>query len=141
MTFICSYAFYSCTALKSIEIPDSITTIEYCAFDDGCDTLEQRETNGTHYNPDTQRWLCQRFHNLPIHQACHCANNLLQSLHTLSALVQQNKHALTITDAMGMTPLHILCCKTNVTVEMVQVVVEDPSVLTQTNINNCTPFQ
>ena len=43
---------------------------------------------------------------------------------------------------MGMTPLHILCCKTNVTVEMVRVVVEgNPSVLTQTDVTDCSPFR
>ncbi len=104
-------------------------------------------TYGTNYHPDTATWLRQRFDNLPIHQACYYVNDDTQSaVDHLSTIVQQNKQALVATDAMGMTPLHILCCNPHITAEMVRVIVgekeEDASaLLTHTDVTGNTPLQ
>ena len=47
------YVFGYCSSLTSVTIPDSITTIDYYAFD-GCDSLAYNEENGLKYlgNPD-----------------------------------------------------------------------------------------
>ena len=43
---------------------------------------------------------------------------------------------------MGMTPLDILCCNPHATAEMMQIMVEaEPSLLTHTDVTECTPLQ
>ncbi len=136
----------SCKLLQSIHIPNTVETIEEGAFY-GCHTLENRLENGTNYHPCIYTWLCRRFDNLPIHQACYYANDDAQSgaVDHLSKLIQENHRALTATDAMGMTPLHILCCNPHITVEMVRVIVEkeeDASrLLAHTDVTGSTPLQ
>ncbi len=135
-------AFFECSSLRSIYIPNSVKTIGCDAFR-GCDTLEERLKNGTNYHSDTATWLRRRFDNLPIHRACYYANDDdAQSTVDLSTLVRDNHQALAATDAMDMTPLHILCCNPRVTAEMMQLVVEnDPSLLTHTDVTGETPLQ
>jgi len=141
-------AFNACTSLQSIHIPETVTDIQATAFCD-CTRLEQRQQNGTNYHPETMQWLRQRFHNLPIHQAYYYfGSNTRQSTSTSSppnllplSLLKSNKQALVSTDAMGMTPLHILCCNPNVTVEVVKDLVgEDHSLLTRSDIAHNTPL-
>ncbi len=126
VTTIEDYAFCYCLSLKSIDIPIGVKTIKMNVFP-ACDTLKQRLKYGTNYHPHIGTWLRRRFDSLPIHQACYDANDDAQSgvVDHLSTLVQQQyKQALTATDAMDMTPLHILCCNPHITAEMVRVVVE-----------------
>ncbi len=145
VTTIVRSAFCDCKLLQSIHIPNTVETIGEDAFLD-CDTLEQRLENGTNYHPDTATWLRQRFDNLPVHQACYYANDDAQSaVDDLSKLIQENKQALTATDAMGMTPLHILSCNPHITSEMVRVIVEREegasTLLAQTDVTGNTPLQ
>ncbi len=137
------YAFGYCKLLQSIHIPNTVETVENRAFY-GCDTLEDRLESGANYHWDTETWLRQRFDNLPIHEACYYANDDTQSaVDHLSTIVQQNKQVLAATDAMGMTPLHILCCNPHITAEMVRVIVEqgEPSLLIETDVTGNTPLQ
>ncbi len=141
VTTIKWYAFYRCKLLQSIHIPNTVETIRYGAFE-GCDALERRLKNGTNYHPDIETWLRQRFDNLPIHRACYDAYDAQSAVDHLSKLIQDNHQALTKTDAMGMTPLHILCCNPHATVQMVQLLVEkDSSVLTHSDVTESTPLQ
>ncbi len=141
-------AFGKCESLKSVHIPNSVRHIGWFAFD-GCDKLQQRLTNGTNYHPDTITWLHQRFDNLPIHKACYDTNgydandkDIKSALDRLSTLIRDNHQALTAIDAMGMTPLHILCCKPFATLEILQVIIEgEPSLLNQTDVTDSTPLQ
>ncbi len=142
VTIIGAGAFRDCKLLQSIHIPNTVKTIGIYAFD-GCDTLKQRLKNGTNYHPDTATWLRQRFDNLPVHQACYYANDDAEStVDRLSTLIQENKQALIATDAMGMTPLHILCCNLHITADMVRVLIErEPSLLSQTDVTGSTALQ
>ncbi len=159
VTIIGGYAFYGCVSLKSMNIPNSVTTIGRAAFAhcsslqsihipstvtpyiarnifDGCHKLDQRQTNGTNYHPDTATWLRQRFDNLPIHHTCYYANDDTQSaIDLLSTLIQENRHALAATDAMGMTPLDILCCNSRATIDMIGVLVQNDPSLEQTGLS------
>ncbi len=167
VTTIGGYAFCECESLQSIFIPNVVTTIErreqdpdieeYFDIEEhdlddgeefafhGCKRLEQRQRNGRNYHTDTLIWLRQRFDDLPIHRACYYANDDTQSravVDLLSTLLQENKRALAATDAMGMTPLHILSCNPHISVEMVQLLVKkDPSLLTCTDVTESTPLQ
>ncbi len=117
-----NFAFKGCKLLQSIHIPNTVETVGPYAFL-GCDTLENRLENGPNYHRDTETWLRRRFDNLPIHQACYYVNDDARSaVDHLSKLIQENKQALVATDAMGMTPLHILCCNPHITAEMVCVI-------------------
>ncbi len=152
VTSIGTNAFHGCKSLHLVHIPNTVTTIGIGAFE-RCDTLNQRRTNaGLNNDPHIATWLRQRFDYLPIHRACHDLNNNAQSrsqsqfasaVDRLSTLVRDNEPAaLAATDAMGMTPLHILCCNPRATAEMVRVIVEgDPSLVTQMDITGSTPLQ
>lgn len=143
VTTIENQAFYNCRALQLMEIPESVSDIgAYSIY--RCRPLEKRQKDGINSHTDTTAWLRQRFKNLPIHRACYHASNStkLSSSHTLSTLIQKDKQALVATDAMGMTPLHTLCCSPHTTVEWMRVVVEgEPSVLTQMDVTERTPLQ
>ncbi len=147
VTFIGWEAFSHCNLLQSIHIPNTVEYIGWFVVS-YCFTLEQRLKNGTNYHRFTDAWLSQRFDNLPIHQACYYANDDAQSaVDHLSKVIQENKQALVATDAMGMTPLHILCCNPNINAEMVRVIVEKEeeedasALLTHTDVTGCTPLQ
>ena len=147
LTAIGTWAFRFCSSLRSIAIPDTVTAIAPTAFD-GCTTLEQRQVDHPTYHEDTITWLRRRFNNLPIHFACYHFgyNNTSSSTTTtfdnLCTLIQENIEALSTTDAMGMTPLHILCCNPNATPETMQIMVEnEPSLLTDTDVTESIPLQ
>ena len=137
------YAFRNCFNLKSLIIPDAVTEIKRCAFlgcsslasvmipesvkiigkgaFGQCDALKRRLDNGINYNTDTEIWLRQRFVNLPLHQAFYDTTKL-STTQSPANLIQQHKSMLTSTDAMGMTPLHVLCSNPKATTEMIQIV-------------------
>ena len=146
VTTIGQQAFSGCSSLRYIAIPDTVTTIGGHAFT-YCSKLERRQADHPNYHEDTITWLRQRFNNLPIHLACyHYGYNNTSSPSSpdnLCTLIQENKEALTTTDAMRMTPLHILCCNPHATAEMMnQIMVEaEPSLFTRTDVAGSTPLQ
>ncbi len=129
-------AFVECVSLRSVHIPNTVTENELDAFYH-CHRLNQT------YIEDTLTWLRRRFDNLPIHHACYYANDDAESaVDHLSKLIQQNKRALAYGDAMGMTPLHILCCNPHATFEMMRVVISgEPSSVTQMDGTGSTPLE
>ncbi len=134
VTTIQDFAFWGCESLKSICVPNSVTEIGFDAFA-VCDRLEQRQRNGTNYHSDTITWLRQRFVNLPIHDACYYAHDTQPTVDLLSSLIQDNRQALAATDAMGMTPLDILCYNPCATIEMVGVLVQNDPSLEETGLS------
>jgi hypothetical protein len=143
LTTIGDYAFYRCTALTSISISNQVTTIGRSAFA-GCTALNQRQTNGINYHADTGTWLRQRFNDLPLHQACFNSNTNTHITNTsnLCNLIQNSGTSMfTSTDAMLMTPLHVLCCNPTATLEMIQMLkAADPDAASMTNVMNKTPL-
>ena len=159
-------AFKGCTSLNSMYIPDSVRLLRYKAFRGctsltnialpkhchthndndvdgmflGCEALDQRLTDrdDTIHQDNTLLWLKHRFDNLPIHQACY---NPKLDVSTLSKLIQDNKHTVSSTDAMGMTALHILCCNANVTPKMIRMLKGAyPEAASVTSVTNMTPI-
>jgi hypothetical protein len=144
LTTIGEYAFCGCISLTSIRIPDQVTTIGYRAFY-RCAALDQRQTNDSNYHTDTGTWLRQRFSNLPLHQACFNTNTNTRITNTsnLHNLIQQHSGTsiLTSTDAMLMTPLHVLCCNPTASLESIQILkAAQPDAASMRNVMNKTPL-
>ena len=111
-----------------------------------CHTLNQRRLKGRNYNSNIGTWLRQRFNDLPIHQACYYYDyngTTKFDFNYLSALIHNsNEEALTATDAMDMTALHILCCNPHATAKAVQLFVEtDHSLLSHEDVTESTPLK
>jgi hypothetical protein len=135
--------FYGCTSLVSIIIPDQVTTIEHGAFFK-CIALNQRQPNGKNYHANTDTWLRQRFNDLPLHQACYNnnTNTFITDKRNIHNLLQQhNTSMLTSTDAMAMTPLHVLCCNPTATLESIQILkAAQPPAALMRNVLHQTPL-
>jgi hypothetical protein len=135
--------FYGCTSLVSIIIPDQVTTIEHGAFFK-CIALNQRQPNGKNYHVNNITWLRQRFNDLPLHQACYNNNIntfITETTNLRSLLQQHNASMLTSTDAMIMTPLHVLCCNPTATLESIQMLkAAQPDAASMRNVMNKTPL-
>ncbi len=123
-----------------------MTTIEDNVFW-GCDVLDQRQTNGNNDHHDTVTWLRQRFNDLPLHQACFNyntnTNTRITNTNNLPNLIQQHSGTsmLTSTDAMLMTPLHVLCCNPTATLEMIQMLkAAQPDAASRRNVMDKTPL-
>ena len=130
VTKIENFAFGLCSALQMIVQPKH-TTIEGDVFAD-CDTLHR--TN----EPNIINWLQTRFDNLPLHQLCYSINGA--TIDKLASIQVDNK-ALTAEDAMGMTPLHVLCSNPFATPDMIkQLVSKSQHVAQVRNIINMTPL-
>ena len=125
VTCIGDRAFKNCTSLISVSIPSSVTEISSLSEPfQNCQVLQQRSTNGINYHESTVRWLKRRFVDLPIHQACYEANNdATWTIDSFTTLIEQHQTTLTLKDAMGMTPLHILSCNPNVTAKIMQTMI------------------
>jgi hypothetical protein len=139
VTTIGDMAFWKCSNLTSLILPDSITTIGAYAFW-GCIALKQRLPNGINNNANTETWLQQRLDNLPLHQSLYNATTLTKEI--LLDLIHLHKARLTTTDAMGMTPLHVLCANPNVgSLEMIQILTDaKPEVALMTTVCGHTPL-
>ncbi len=62
------------------------------------------------------RWLKLRFNNLPLHQLCYNKDITINELADISVDDQLLKQV----DRMNMTPLHVLSCNPNSTLEMIR---------------------
>ena len=141
-------AFVDCTSLQSVCFPEDATFTTQGRMAErvinegfrGCDKL--RHAAGDN-NIDIFNWLCHRFDDLPIHQACYrYGNDEFTTLSFVSTVVQENKQTMMTTDRMGMTCLHILSCNPRATVEVMQLLVEEePSLLGRTDDFGNTPLQ
>jgi hypothetical protein len=166
VTKIGYYAFYGCTSLVLAVIPHSVKMSMNDAHDSfvDCHTLEQRlkannddnnnsssnnsnsnssnnNNNNNNFHTHTDTWLRQRFDNLPLHQACYNkhkpnTNQILQNL-----IQKHGTSILTSTDAMLMTPLHILCSNPTSTLDTIQILKNaQPDVVTMKNVMGKTPL-
>ena len=145
-------AFSFCSQLTSVIIPNSVEDIGWntsqkcsimsigcCAFD-GCQALKQRLISGNNYNPNIHTWLRQRFVNLPLHQTFYNTINTMTT-RTITKLIQQHKSTLIATDAMGMTPLHVLCCNPTSTTELIKLLkTAQPDTTSMRNVLGQTPL-
>jgi hypothetical protein len=139
-------AFSRCTSLKLIAIPQSVTDIKEDAFDD-CYALQQRLEQGQGQvhrdgNANIYTWLQQRFSTLPLHQALY--NSLHKSTMTttrLTELIEEHGTMLNSTDTMLMTPLHVICCSSTVTTEMIRMLKDaSPDAASMRNVMDETPL-
>jgi hypothetical protein len=129
-----------CSSLTIVEIPP-VTEIKYSAFSQ-CHALEQRQSNGYNYHQDVSTWLRRRFDNLPLHQICYDDTSLLDTTSFGKfLLMQQHTSVFTLTDAMLMTPLHVLCCNPTASIEMIQQLkAAQPRAALMKNVMNQTPL-
>jgi hypothetical protein len=111
-------AFYLCSSLVLVVIPHPDIAIGFRAFDE-CDGLARRQANSLNSNAYMLTWLRERFLHLPLHQAIFLSPTTI-TIDLIMNLIHQHNFMLTSTDAMLMTPLHVLCCSTTVTAEMIQ---------------------
>lgn len=116
--FVGHYAFYGCCKLSLLSLPSSIGVCEWKTAFTGCNALNLKLLSKDN-NKDPFSWLCNRFENLPLHQAFYALINKSTNMQMLESLTQRNKNILNQTDVIGMTPLHILCGNPNATAEMV----------------------
>jgi hypothetical protein len=139
VTRIGTDAFYKCTLLTLIAIPQPVTLFRY---DDRFSVLlEQRKINCCNYHYSTDKWLRQRFDNLPLHQVLYNSSNTM-TITLLAHIIQQHNSTMFIsTDAMLMTPLHVLCCNTAVTFEMIRMLkAACPDAVSMRNVLDETPL-
>jgi hypothetical protein len=136
---IADFAFFKCSKLNLIALPQSVTQIRNGAFGE-CDALQQRQTDGFNYDADIHKWLRRRFKNLPIHQVFYESTNTMTTT-LLKNVIKECKSILISTDAMLMTPLHVLCCSPIVTAEMIQLLkTASPDAVSMTNVFGETPL-
>lgn len=146
--------FYKCKSLQFIIIPDSVTRIESFAFQK-CSALQvialpkhvivrpaafvRCEILNRVNIPDITNWLKNRFDDLPLHQLCYNINHTITA--DKLASIQIDDPTLTAVDAMGMTPLHILCCNPSATSSLIQQLVSKNHDAAQIrNIAGMTPL-
>ena len=138
VTSIGDSAFRYCSSLVSIAMPQSEISIGRSVFH-RCTLLDQRQLNNWILN--TRIWLCQRFANMPIHQACYSATSQDITSKRLSNITQANNTTLLSTDAMGMTALHVLCCNPNATVHAIRALKDaNPNAASIRNVAGMTPL-
>ncbi len=131
------WAFEKCYSLFSIYIPTSVATINRDVFN-YCYRLENiiipencsyfKSTFSNEYNSKKfnhldkiieeygQDWLKHRFNNLPLHQLCHDKEITIEALRS----IPDDDPLLKSVDKMNMTPLHVLSCNPNATLEMIR---------------------
>mmetsp|Transcript_9380 Transcript_9380/g.11859 ORF Transcript_9380/g.11859 Transcript_9380/m.11859 type:complete len:465 (+) Transcript_9380:280-1674(+) len=149
VTIIPEYTFDECSSLISIFIPNSLKAIGSEAFNDcnnlqniaipqNCNIADDAFDDCTKLDPILRiDGLQNRFCELPYHQLCY--------KHDISIIelteIQSNDPLLHSVDDMSMTPLHILSCNPNATLDMIQVVASKcPIAALVRNSNNMTPI-
>ena len=109
ITQIGRYTFHRCRKLQLITLPESLEA-DFMLFN-GCRALQSRLFYCQNYDDEIVTWLHQRFTNLPLHQFFYkmTNTNTITTITLFTNLIEQLKSTLTAIDAMGMTPLHVLC--------------------------------
>lgn len=140
------YVFINCYSLLSIYIPTSVITINRdafkecfrleniiiparCIYYNSTFSYEKRIYNKKWNHPDKIKnhidkiiqeegpeWLKNRFDNLPLHQLCYNKDITIDLLKDIPV----DDPFLKSVDKMNMTPLHVLSCNPNATLEMIQ---------------------
>ena len=105
-------AFFRCSSLQTISIPNKATNLGLHAFT-SCDKLHIQRLGERGLND----WLRTRFDELPLHKLCYNINETTESKLTS---IQANAESFLEIDAMGMTPLHILCSNPCATPNMIK---------------------
>mmetsp|Transcript_21720 Transcript_21720/g.32540 ORF Transcript_21720/g.32540 Transcript_21720/m.32540 type:complete len:421 (+) Transcript_21720:169-1431(+) len=130
-------AFCYCTSLSLISIPNGLTYETQNAFRN-CSSLDLRLRNDINSRINTTSWLKNRFFGLSIHRGCYDINI---DAAKLSKLVEKYSRQLGMVDAMGFTPLHVLCCNPNVNGEMIQILKNAfPGAISMKNVLGLTPL-
>ena len=136
-------------SLSLIVIPSTVTMNDFSYFFK-CHGMEQRQERLgiQNYHPSIKIWLQRRFEGLPIHNECYylTKETYLSSKDIIEKLTQDKTNisngCLTDVDAMGMTPLHILCCNPNATIDIIRNVKNAcPKATSLQNVEGLTPIQ
>lgn len=129
-------AFKGCSTLTSISLPNSLARIEDDAFslctmlqnivipNKNCicyESIFSRSNNLVNYldiiiMEEGYDWLSIRFENLPLHKLC---NKQSIDIHELADIPLLDPFLYSF-DKMIMTPLHVLSCNPNATLDMIQ---------------------
>ena len=152
-------AFFNCSSIKAIFLPESLrligrqafgkcSSLTIVAFPDDFSRFDWNINTffgiGLLDSTEIRSWLWLknsiRFENLPLHHYCyHNAYSL--SLESLAAHVEKNVDAVTKVDDLGMTALHLLCCSSRITLEMINKLLSlAPDVDSMKNIYGMTPL-
>ncbi len=109
MTTINEEAFNSCFRLENIIVP------KHCNYNN---SIYDKKWNHLDKNIDEEgpEWLKHRFNYLPLHQLCYEIEITIDSLKDIAVDDPLHKSV----DKMNMTPLHVLCCNPNTTLEIIQ---------------------
>jgi hypothetical protein len=164
VTRIDNETFGNCTSLTSINIPISLTEIKDHAFSNcplltliaipqaavidrfgspyaNCRSLQQRQVNGYNHHDYNLTLLRQRFDDLLLHHVFYYSPNTM-TMTLLTNIIQQHpSDMLTSTDAMLMTPLHVLCCNPAVSAVTIRILKDTClDVVSMTNVLDETPL-
>ena len=138
-----SRATMNATAIATSSTQNAELQVQSKAFT-GCHELQRVVNTGSEEysimnnqsSYDIIEWLKQRFNNLPLHQVCYKPHVSIEQLHEglgiyptdiLDTKNMSNSTTLETkiaVDRMGMTPLHVLICNPNVTIDLVKVLLE-----------------
>jgi len=139
VTHVGRLAFFGCTSLNAAENPVNIdsTTVTTNPITDS--TAAATNTNNNSYNSETTGvWLRNRYIDLPLHQACYCAQVTEEKI---QAIIEDNSsETVRATDELGMTALHVLACNPFVTPNMIRSLLEvSPDLATVENARGLSP--
>jgi hypothetical protein len=107
LTIIEEDAFSHCIMLQNIVIPKHCTVPFSLKFDNEFDTIIKEHG---------LEWLKNRFDKLPLHQLCNKHDITINDL----ANIPPNDPYLKSVDEMNMTPLHVLSCHPNASLDMIR---------------------
>lgn len=135
-------AFEGCNSLRSIYIPTFDTREIFWQegkIIEGCYLLQRCNNREDEYDriQQTLTWLTMRFSQLPAHYACYTHRGVVD-------LSNQglNGQDYSLTDALGMTPLHILCCNPKCSLEMMQYIINKfPAAVDEYDITGMRPLE
>jgi hypothetical protein len=141
LKYIGDHAFQGCKSLLFINIPPSVTFVGDHAFY-SCDSLLSNISN---YR-DIFDLLKNRFVNYPIHDVCSSPDVAMDDIQVMLSKVRKDEEEeiLLSTDTWGFTPLHVLCCNSRATPEMIRLVLQNTylnKATTMTTINDKTPLE